>query len=85
MVGMFVCLCLASQNPFKQEFLVPVRTDLGVKLLNGRFCSGRKMFCQFILSHQIARDKHWEVVLGQAGGGPGRAGLSCQAGSLYIC
>jgi hypothetical protein len=33
MVGMFVCLCLANQNPFKREFLVPARTDLGVKLL----------------------------------------------------
>ena len=34
MVGMFVCLCLASQNPFEWEFSVPARTDLGVKLLN---------------------------------------------------
>ena len=33
MVGMFVCLCLASQNPFEREFFVPARTDLGVKLL----------------------------------------------------
>jgi hypothetical protein len=33
MVGMFVCVCLASQNPFEQEFFVPARTDLGVKLL----------------------------------------------------
>ena len=33
-VGMFVCLCLASQNPFKREFFVPTRMDdLGVKLL----------------------------------------------------
>ena len=30
---MFVCLCLASQNPFEGEFFVPTRTDLGVKLL----------------------------------------------------
>ncbi len=28
MVGMFVCLCLASQNRFDQEFFVPTRTDL---------------------------------------------------------
>ena len=33
MVGMVVCLCLASQNPFEWEFFVPARTDLGVKLL----------------------------------------------------
>ena len=32
MVGMFVCLWLASQNPFEREFFVPARTDLGVKL-----------------------------------------------------
>ena len=36
MVGMPVCLCLASQNPFEGEFFVPARTDLGVKLLNIR-------------------------------------------------
>ena len=36
MVGMFVCLCLASQNPFEWEFLVPARTDLGVKLFQHR-------------------------------------------------
>jgi len=34
MVGMFVCLCLASQNPFEREFFDPARTDLGVKLLS---------------------------------------------------
>ena len=28
-VGKFVCLCLASQNPFKREFFVPARADLG--------------------------------------------------------
>jgi len=34
LVGMFVvCLCLASQKPSEQEFVVPARTDLGVKLL----------------------------------------------------
>ena len=33
MVGMFVFLCLASQNPFEREFFVPARTDLVVKLL----------------------------------------------------
>ena len=33
MVGMFVCLCLASQQPSKQEIFVPPRTGLGVKLL----------------------------------------------------
>jgi hypothetical protein len=34
MVGMFVCLCLASQKPSEREFFVPARTNLGVKLLN---------------------------------------------------
>jgi hypothetical protein len=34
MVGMFVCLCLASKNPFEREFFVLARMDLGVKLLN---------------------------------------------------
>jgi len=33
MVGMFVCMYLASQNSFEREFFVPARTDLGVKLL----------------------------------------------------
>jgi hypothetical protein len=33
MVGMFVCLWLASQKPSEQEFFVPTRMDLGVKLL----------------------------------------------------
>ena len=32
MAGMSVCLCLASQNPFEQEFFVPARTNLGVML-----------------------------------------------------
>ena len=30
MVGMFVCLCLASQNPSEREFFVPTRMDLGI-------------------------------------------------------
>jgi hypothetical protein len=34
MVGMFVCLCLASQNSFEWELFVPARMDLGVKLLS---------------------------------------------------
>ena len=33
MVGMFVCLCLASKKPSEWEFFVPARTDFGVKLL----------------------------------------------------
>ena len=33
MVGMFVCLCLASKKPSEREFIVPAGTDLGVKLL----------------------------------------------------
>jgi hypothetical protein len=38
MVGMFVCLCLASKKPSKREFFVPAGTDLGVKLLNKIVC-----------------------------------------------
>ncbi len=34
MVGIFVCLCLPSKKPSEREFLVPTRTDLGVKLLS---------------------------------------------------
>jgi hypothetical protein len=33
MVGIFVCLCLASKKPSKGECFVPAGTDLGVKLL----------------------------------------------------
>jgi hypothetical protein len=33
MVGMFVCLCLASKKPSEREFFVPAGTELGVKLL----------------------------------------------------
>ena len=33
MVGMFVCLCLASKKPSVWEFFVPVGTDLAVTLL----------------------------------------------------
>jgi hypothetical protein len=36
MVGMFVCLCLASQKPSGREFFVPASMDLGVKLLRVR-------------------------------------------------
>ena len=32
MVGMFVCLCLASQKPSEREFFLPAGTHLGVKL-----------------------------------------------------
>jgi hypothetical protein len=32
MVGMFVCLCLASQKSSERDFFLPARTDLGVKL-----------------------------------------------------
>ena len=36
MVGMFVCVCLATKKPSKQEFFVPTGTDFGVKLLTFR-------------------------------------------------
>jgi hypothetical protein len=39
MVGMFVCLCLASKKPSEREFFVPAGTDLGVKLLSFVGCS----------------------------------------------
>jgi hypothetical protein len=35
MVGMFVCLCLASKKSAEREFFVPTSTDLGIKLLMG--------------------------------------------------
>jgi hypothetical protein len=35
MVGMFVCLCLASQKPSERDLFVPARMDLDVKLLTG--------------------------------------------------
>ena len=38
MVGMLVCLCLASWKPSDWEFFVPARTHLGVKLLIGAHC-----------------------------------------------
>jgi len=41
MMGMFVCLCLASQKPSEWEFFVPARTDLGVKLLTRSIDTGR--------------------------------------------
>jgi hypothetical protein len=34
MVGMFMCLCLASKKPSEWEFFVPAGTDLAAKLLN---------------------------------------------------
>ncbi len=33
MVGVYVCLCLASKMPSEREFFVPTRMDLAVKLL----------------------------------------------------
>ena len=59
MVGMFVCLCLASQKSSEREFFLPARTDLGVKLfisdvtfevrgrlvLNNVVAASYKLFC----------------------------------------
>jgi hypothetical protein len=51
MVGMCVCLCLASKKPSKQEFFVPARMNFGVKQLilsqnfAGFFCFGGKTHC----------------------------------------
>jgi hypothetical protein len=36
MVGMFVCLCLATEKPSEREFLVPTGTDLCVSSLPGK-------------------------------------------------
>jgi hypothetical protein len=33
MMGMFVCCVFASQKPSKQQFFVPTKTDVAVKLL----------------------------------------------------
>ena len=33
MVGMFVCLCLASKKPSEREIFVSARTELAIKLL----------------------------------------------------
>ena len=33
MMGMFVCLCLASKKPSEREFFIPAGMDLAVKLL----------------------------------------------------
>ena len=33
MVGMFVCLCLASKKSSERDFFVPTRMDLAVLLL----------------------------------------------------
>jgi hypothetical protein len=52
MVGMFVCLCLASQNPFEWEFFVPARMDLGVKLLIQR---KNHNYCIFIQTEEYTR------------------------------
>ena len=32
-MGMFGCLCLASQKPSEREFFIPARTDIGFELL----------------------------------------------------
>ncbi len=44
MVGMFVCLCLASKKPSEREFFVPAGTDLGVKLLTAIGARERQLF-----------------------------------------
>jgi hypothetical protein len=46
MVGMVVCLCLASQKPSEREFFVPVRTDFGVNSLTAKSVpAGTKNSC----------------------------------------
>ena len=48
MVGMFVCLCLDSQNPFERERFVPARTDFGVKLLTAMDGHERLLFNELL-------------------------------------
>ena len=50
-VGMFVCLCLASKKPSEQEFFVPARTDLAVKLLTHM---GADIYPNFLTSFVLA-------------------------------
>jgi len=62
LVGMFVCLCLASQYPFELEFFVPARMDLGVKLTSSRrtswaFFAGIKKL-NFLLPSQRTETPH---------------------------
>ena len=44
MVGMFVCLCLASKKPSEWEFFVPAGTDLGVKLLGDDYATRMNLY-----------------------------------------
>ena len=43
MLGMFVCLCLASKKASEREFFVPAGTDLGVQLLTRGFVSANML------------------------------------------
>ena len=49
MVGMFVCLCLASKKPSEREFFVPARTDLAVKLFYTNAALPKKIVETFML------------------------------------
>ncbi len=44
MVGMFLCLCLASKKPLEWEFFVPARMHLDVKLLTAKGTHERQLF-----------------------------------------
>jgi hypothetical protein len=51
MVGMFVCLCLASKKPSEQKFFVPVGMDLAVKLLRMQKSSLTLQKCPYSYMH----------------------------------
>ena len=57
MVGMCVCLCLATQKPSKQEFFIPARTDLGVKLFNISFSFTQRTRIRFWGSVSLVESK----------------------------
>jgi hypothetical protein len=63
MVGMFMCLCLASKKPSHQEFIVRAGTDLAVKLLMGfgGFLTRFDLICTLVLPYLQA---YWLATLG---------------------
>ena len=57
MVGMFVCLCLASKKPSAREFFVPAGTDLTAKLLSDILMRESKNASSRRKPHKIAASK----------------------------
>ncbi len=67
MVGMFVCLCLASKNLSEREFFVPARTDLGVKLLTPKLVGTlERNFCSILCRKSYIHVAHtWNMRIAQ--------------------